>query len=173
MPSLPAQVLADDRVRFASFDQVRADAIAQATKEAGSKAELDDLTSVLSGSAIPINAKALIGDWRCRTLKLGGGLSGLVIYGFFKCNISAQGDALIFQKVSGSQRTRGNLYRLSDTRYAYLGAGTVNDDPPIAYGSAPQEDEVAYLVQVAPNRLRLEFPKPHYESDFDIIDLRR
>jgi Domain of unknown function (DUF4893)/TIR domain len=173
IPNLPAQTLADDRARLLSFDQARADAITQATKGADNKTDLDDLTSVLAGAAIPINAKALTGDWRCRTLKLGGGLNALVIYGFFKCNISAQGDALIFQKVSGSQRTRGNLYRLSDTRYVYLGAGTVNDDPPIAYGSAPQEDEVAYLVQVAPNRLRLEFPKPHYESDFDIIDLRR
>lgn len=172
-PNLPPQLLPADLKRFAAFDQTRAAAIAQAEKGADSKSDLDDLMTVLGGNARPITVNSLLGNWRCRTLKLGGSLSSLTIYTNFKCNISAQGNALIFQKVSGSQRTRGNLYRISDTRYVYVGAGSYNDDPPNAYGATPDMDEVAYLEQVAPNRLRMEFPKPHFESDLDIMELRK
>ena len=45
--------------------------------------------------------------------------------------------------------------------------------PPIEYGAKPKEDQVAYLVRAGAIRLRLEFPMPHYESHFDIMELRK
>ena len=54
----------------------------------------------------------------------------------------AQGN-LVFRKTSGSQRTSGGLFRLSPERFAYVGAGTVNDDPIRSYGADPMEDQVA------------------------------
>jgi hypothetical protein len=173
--SLPVKLSAKDLARFAGFDGNRATAIAaaKATTDREELNYLNDLAAVLAGNEMPITQQDIVGDWRCRTLKLGGGLGSLTIYAFFRCRISAQGDALIFQKISGSQRTRGALYRVSNTRYVYVGAGTVNEDQPFPYGTKPDADEVAYLIRVGANRLRLEFPKPSYESDFDIMDLRK
>jgi len=169
---LPVALSGPDKVRFSNFEQNRADAIREAKSKADSPHDVAALEAVLAGGEVPITPSSLIGEWRCRTLKLGGNLP-LTIYDYFKCRIARDGSSLIFQKASGSQRTSGTFYRVSDTRYAYLGAGTVNDDPMIPYGAKPTEDEVAYLVQVSAKRLRLEFPKPHYESNFDIIDLVR
>jgi hypothetical protein len=175
VPNLPVQLAAKDLTLLDGFDgtRARALAIADATKKAESQKDRDDLAAVLSGSAMPITPKDLAGEWRCRTLKLEN--LGLFIYDFFKCRISARGDSLVFQKTTGSQRTQGKLYRLTETRYLYVGASTVNDDPPIAYGTKPEDNDVAYLVRVGANRLRLEFPREVDPSNaaFDIMELRK
>ena len=173
VPQMPVTLSEMDTARFANFAQNRSDAINAAKAGAGSSQDVATLASVLAGGETTIAPMSLIGEWRCRTLKLGGGFGALTIYSYFNCRIFKEGNSLIFQKTSGSQRTRGALYRVSDTRYAYVGAGTVNDNPPIRYGEKESEDQVAYLVQVNAKRLRLEFPKPFYESDFNIIDLVR
>ena len=160
-----------DVQRFSRFDENRKEAVHEA-EQGGDSADHPALLKVLAGQPQAIADKELIGEWRCRTLKLGGNLP-LVIYGFFKCRIFEENGALILQKTTGSQRTRGALHRIAADRFAYIGAGTVNDDPVRAYGDDAQEDEVALLVKAAPARLRLEFPAPHYESLFDIIELVR
>jgi hypothetical protein len=160
-----------DVQRFARFDENRKNAVYEG-KEGGDAADQPTLAKVLAGQPQAIADKELLGEWRCRTLKLGGE-PPLVIYGFFKCRIFEENGALILQKTTGSQRTRGALHRIAPDRFAYIGAGTVNDDPVRAYGDDAREDEVALLVKAAPARLRLEFPAPHYESLFDIIELVR
>jgi hypothetical protein len=169
-PSLPVQLAAKDLALLAGFDDNRASAIAEATKKADSQKDRDDLAAVLSGSATPMTPKDLAGEWRCRSLQMSD--LGLFIYPFFKCRISGGGDSLALQKTTGSQRTQGKLYRLSEARYLYVGANTVNDDPPIAYGTKPDNDDVAYLVRVGANRLRLEFPRGG-DAGFEILELRK
>jgi hypothetical protein len=168
---LPVTLSQTDVQRFSRFEDNRKSAIHEA-EQGGDPAERPVLRKVLAGEPQAIADRELIGEWRCRTLKLGGNLP-LVIYGFFKCRIFEENGALILQKTTGSQRTRGALHRIAPDRFAYIGAGTVNDDPARAYGDAAQEDEVALLVKAAPARLRLEFPAPHYESHFNIIELIR
>jgi hypothetical protein len=170
---LPMTLSDKDNIRFANFAQNRAEAISKAKASPDSPRDAATLASVLEGAETPIASSSLIGEWRCRTVKLGGNFGSLTIYDYFKCRILREGNSLIFQKTSGSQRTRGTLYPVTNMRYAYVGAGTVNDDPPIPYGAKASEDQVAYLVQVDAKRLRLEFPKPFYESDFDIVELVR
>ena len=57
-------------------------------RSAGDVATLD---KVLAGEALPF-AESFdpVGDWRCRTIKLGGA-PALIVYGWFKCRISDDG----------------------------------------------------------------------------------
>jgi hypothetical protein len=173
LPRLPVELSAKDQERLAGFDDNRASAIALANQKADSQRDRDDLAAVAAGSGMAMTQKDLVGEWRCRSLQLDS--LGLFIYDYFKCRISARGDALVFQKTTGSQRTKGRLYRLSDTRYVYAGAATVNDDPPVEYGARPDSDEVGYLVRTGTNRLRMEFPRGTYQhgTAFEILDLRK
>ena len=125
---------------------------------------------------MPFIDRDILGRWKCRTAKLGGKGPVLVVYGQFSCRITRERGALAFQKTSGSQRTKGILTRGSpptSSRLEYAGTGTYNDDKPLAYGADPRRDEVGLLFKVGPRRLRLEFPKPQFESDFNIIELTR
>jgi len=170
-PDLAVQLAARDLARLRGFDANRATAIAEAMDNATSPAERNRLKAALAGRELPVTAKDLVRDWRCRTIKMGGSTLPLVIYESFRCRIAIDARGLTFRKTTGSQRTQGRLYRASDSRYLYVGASSVNDDPPVAYGTAESEDQVAWLVRPDANRLRLEFPQPFYESHFDIIEL--
>ena len=105
----------------------------------------------------------------------------LVVYSWFKCRIAATAEGLRLEKISGSQRLSGTLYSDGPTRLILLGAGTVNDDPPVPYsalageGAAadPDADMVGVVTQPAPDRLRIVFPFPHYESIYDVMELKR
>ncbi len=120
----------------------------------------------------------LAGAWRCRTMKLGGIVS--VQYGWFACRIENRGGTLTFRKLNGSQRLTGTLYP-EGAGYVLLGAWTVNNDPPQPYsGNAPGAgaqstpgDAVGYLSAIGPGHLKIEFPEPVQESDFDVMELKR
>ncbi|MGK9232912.1 DUF4893 domain-containing protein [Inquilinus limosus] len=172
--TLDARLSADDRQRLETFDSVRGEAIG-AARESDDKAVLATLDEILSGRPETIRgAGDLAGDWRCRVAKLGGNLP-LVVYGWFRCRITDDAAGLRLDKVSGSQRTSGTFYDDANAeRLTYLGAlyyGT--EGKPRAYGSDPERDQVGYLVRVGRDRLRLEFPAPRFESQFDIMELER
>lgn len=161
-----------DRQRLAHFDQVKAEVLAAARAE-GAAADVAVLEAALAGTPLAVQGDFDAGGaWRCRTIKMGRGLA-LVVYPQFKCRISDDGAGWFLQKLTGSQRTTGRFYVESDTRMVYLGAGTVNDDPPRNYGDDGKENQVAYVERLGKNRLVLQFPQPVYESDFDLLVLER
>jgi hypothetical protein len=102
-------------------------------------------------------------------------------YGWFKCRITAGPDGLLLEKISGSQRLTGYLYPDGPSRLILLGAATVNDQRPLPYSVLANEadladldaDLVGVLTQPAPDRLRILFPWPHYESIYDVMELTR
>lgn len=160
-----------DRDRLTKFDATRADALAEA-KKGGDAAELATLSATLAKPALSINDFDMVGDWQCRTTKIGGQPS-LVVYGWFKCRVTDDGSGWMLEKLSGSQRTKGRFYTVSDTRLAYLGAGFYNNDPAPSYGKGPQSDQVGYATRTGPNEWRIEFPAPAYESKLDVLEFRR
>ncbi|CAN5149159.1 DUF4893 domain-containing protein [soil metagenome] len=179
---LAAPVLADgeintilkpeDKARLEQFDTVRTEAIA-AAKARGAAADVAELDRILTGGALPFDETFdLAGNWRCRTIKLGGD-PALTIYGWFKCRVSDDGSGWKLEKLSGSQRVTGRFYTESATRLTFVGAGHYADETPRAYGSDPERDEVAYAVRPGTDRVRLEFPLPRFESKFDILELRK
>ncbi|WP_343714200.1 DUF4893 domain-containing protein [Inquilinus sp.] len=173
---LPGKLSADDKQRLESFDSVRGEAIG-AARESKDKAAVATLDQILSGKPQAIRgATDLAGNWRCRVAKLGGSETlPLVIYDWFRCRITDDAAGLRLDKVSGSQRTAGTFYDdANPDRLTYVGTSYYGyEGKPKPYGKDAERDQVAYLVRVGPDRLRLEFPSPRFESQFDIMELER
>ncbi|MFN4141055.1 DUF4893 domain-containing protein [Aestuariivirga sp.] len=169
---LERRITPHDRQRLDGFEATLKDALAEA-RAGGRPEDLAVLDAALAGSPLPLaSGFDPVGNWRCRTLKLGGGLP-LVVYGWFRCRISDDGAGWLLEKLTGSQRTRGSFFTLSDTRLAYLGAGYVAGEAPRRYGDDTQENQVAIAERRAENRIILLFPAPHYESKLDVLVLER
>jgi hypothetical protein len=161
-----------DKDRLARAETIMAEALAEA-KAGGSAEDLRLLDAALGGSPLPLaEGYDPTGDWKCRTIKAGGGLP-LVVYGWFKCRITDDGSGWVLQKLSGSQRTSGTFYTLSETRLAYLGAGHYGYEKPRRYGEDPKQDQVAIVERRAKDRIILLFPAPQFESKLDVLVLER
>ena len=87
--------------------------------------------------------------------------------------MSDDGAGWRLEKVSGSQLTTGRFYTVSDTRLVYLGAMHTSLEPAMAYGTQAERNQLGVVVRPATNRLRIEFPKPAFESSLDILELQR
>ena len=161
-----------DQGRLAGFETSLNAALAEA-RAGGSPADTATLEAVLSGKPLPLaEGYDLTGMWRCRTLKLGGGLP-LTVYGWFKCRIIDDGAGWKLEKLTGSQRTTGRFFTMSATRLTYAGAGHVAGESARRYGDSPRDNQVAYAERREADRVLLMFPAPYYESKFDILVLER
>lgn len=163
-------ITASDKARLDKYGDTRKAALAEA--KAGKPAEVKQLDALLAKPLVAFSDKDLTGNWRCRTIKVGG-LSPLVIYGWFKCRVTDDGSGWRMEKISGSQRTQGRFFDDGDKRSIYLGSGSVNDDRAKPYGSGPQTDQVGYAFRNSAKEWRIEFPAPYYESKLDIMEFKR
>jgi len=165
-----------DANRLAKLDEARAKGLSEA--QAGRDIGL--IRAVLDAQTRPASARALEGDWRCRTIKLGG-MSPDIVYSWFRCRIARQGDRLTFSKVNGTQRLNGVLYPHESGGFVLLGALSAKGEPPHRYsGNGPSagaaatpDDAIGLLESTGRSSARIEFPYPVQESTFDIIELRR
>jgi hypothetical protein len=161
---------ASDRQRLLQYGLTRKAALEEA--RSGQAQEVAILDELLARPLLSFSGFDMTGDWQCRTTKVGG-LSPLVVYGWFKCRVSDDGSGWRLKKLTGSQRTTGRFFDDGDKRLIYLGAGSVNDDPAPSYGIGPESDQVGYAFRTGPSEWRIEFPAPHYESKLDILEFRR
>lgn len=165
--------------RLAAFDTTFGEAVRGALAE-GRRGDVDLLQEALSGPALAPVQSQLAGDWRCRTLKLGG-LAPLTAYAPFDCRFTPEGAVFRFEKLSGSQRTSGTVFADDAGRLIYLGVGYVADAEPVAYADLPDglagdgiiQPQVGLVEQVSPTKARILFPAPVVESQFDILYLTR
>jgi len=150
-----------------------------AVKLARAKGHADELAAL--GPLADPHAHALAhpqpapGDYRCRTIKLGGS-SGFVSYPWFRCRVElTPGGDLTLTKVTGSQRSAGKFYPDTDSRLVYLGgqAWSADEEKAPAYGAAPERDQIGVLERIGETRWRLALPWPRVESDLDLMDIRR
>ena len=145
----------------------------------GGKGDYAAIAETLSPTSHSVSEGALIGNWRCRQMKLGG-MTSYVVYSWFSCRIHHVGGGLFFEKLTGSQKTNGFLYPESGA-WVYLGAASIGNEPPHRYSgngasvgaTATPDDQVGILSALTPNHLRLELPAPIQESHFDVIELKR
>jgi len=145
----------------------------------GARADVAALTGALAGTPQVAFDPSLAGEWRCRTMKLGG-LTRLVVYTNFKCRMTLDNTGVTFEKLSGSQRTSGRI-EMREGRAVYLGVGHVSSEEPQDYAKLPPDFEgtstvfpdVAVFERISERRARLMFPAPVNESDFDILELTR
>lgn len=165
-----------DANRLARLDEARAKGLSEA--QAGRDISL--IRAVLDAEARPASARALAGDWQCRTIKLGG-MSADVVYSWFRCRIGRRGDRLYFSKLNGTQRLNGVLFPHESGGFVLLGALSAKGEPahrysgngPAAGATATPDDAVGLLQSTGRSSARIEFPYPVQESTFDIIELRR
>ncbi|MCA3561642.1 MAG: DUF4893 domain-containing protein [Aestuariivirga sp.] len=161
-----------DKDRLAKRDASIASALAEA-RSGGSDEDVAILDAALAGKPLPLaEAYDPTGNWKCRSIKAGGALP-LTVYPWFTCRISEDGTGWQFEKLTGSQRTKGMFYTLSSNRLAYLGAGYVTGEKPRVYGQDAKENQVAVVERRGKNKLVFLFPSPQYESKLDVLVLER
>ena len=168
-----------DQQRLARLDEARTKAMGEVGHDAN-PGDLATIHAVIDPAGEPASADALIGNWRCRTIKLGG-VTPDVIYSWFRCRISLKSGHPYLEKLTGSQYTNGYLYPNGDGAFVYLGASSVIGEPRHAYSGngategAPvtPDDQIGLLTQIGPGHLRMEMPYPLLESTMDVLELKR
>ena len=163
-------ITAADKARLDKYGETRKAALEEA--KAGNPTEVKQLDALLARPLAAFSDKDLTGNWKCRTIKVGG-LSPLVIYGWFKCKVTDDGSGWRLGKLTGSQRTTGRFFDDGEKRAIYLGSFSVNDDPAKPYGSGPESNQVGYAFRNSATEWRIEFPAPYYESKLDIMEFKR
>ena len=114
------------------------------------------------------------GDYACRVIKLGSqsGTLDYVAYPAFRCRIRADGESLVFAKLTGSQRPMGRLYADQSSRLIFLGTMQLGDERrAYQYGIDADRDMVGMMQRIGPDRWRLALPWPRFESLVDVIEL--
>jgi len=167
-------VTADDRSRLRDWRKTFIGALG-AARLAGHSAEIAregpllDPDSALGGGPIPN------GTYRCRVIKLGAKATGMldyVTYPPFTCEIRPERNLQSFAKVSGSQRPVGILFRGDSMRQVFLGTLVLGDERrALRYGEDETRDVAGFIERIGPDRWRLVMPRPHFESQLDVMEL--
>jgi hypothetical protein len=161
-----------DQARLDKYEATRSTAIAEARKGGGAM-DVEQLDAALAKPDLAFSEGFdMVGDWQCRTTKLGN-KPPLVVYDWFKCRVTDDGSGWVLEKTSGSQRTKGRFYTDSDKRLTYLGTGYVAGEKPKSYGAGTDTDQVGYAYRTGKDEFRIEFPAPAQESLLDILELKR
>jgi hypothetical protein len=175
---IPLKIEPADRTRFLDFDATRQRTVPAALAGVEGN-DAVALQKILVGDPVAIAGdRDLIGNWRCRSAQLDDGSKaadhkgGAYVYPYFKCAIRKKDGKLFFEKLNGSQRVSGFLYRVKEDRYAFLGGTDLAEDPQVPYGYAADRNVVAYLFKISDKRLRLELPNTCC-SDLEILELVR
>lgn len=125
--------------------------------------------SALPGAPVPNGA------YRCRMIKLGAkspGLLDFVAYPAFACRIRQERDLQGFAKLSGSQRQVGLIFPGDAMRQVFLGTLVLGDERrAMQYGRDKERDVAGFVERIAPNRWRMLMPRPHFESQIDVLEL--
>ena len=125
--------------------------------------------TALGGAPIPN------GTYRCRVLKIGAKSEGMldyVSYPPFTCQIRQQKDLQAFAKLSGSQRQVGLVFPGDLLRQVFLGTLVLGDETrALQYGQDETRDVAGYIERIGPRRWRLVMPRPHFESQLDVMEL--
>jgi hypothetical protein len=115
------------------------------------------------------------GDYRCRVIKLGGKSEGhldFVAYPYFRCRIAPSGGLQSFVKLTGSQRYVGRIYPGDALRQVFLGTLVLGDErQAMAYGMDSERNVAGHVERIGPARWRLVMPRPHFESQLDVLEL--
>ncbi len=167
-------VSARDTGRLARLEISRSKGLAAAlvAENSGERAVVSEL---FANDFAPIkDGDALIGGYKCRTIKMGGILP-LTVYGWFACEINVEEGTLTIAKTSGSQRFFGLLFAAGNG-LAYRGALHYGYETGFKYyGDDEKRDQVGCLsaLDARGQHLVLELPEPYYESEHDVIEMVR
>ena len=96
-------------------------------------------------------------------------------YPAFRCRVTMAGDQRRFEKLSGSQRTKGVIHDAPDMAGdVFLGTWSVNDDNDYpAYGKVAKRNEAGVVHSLSDGRWRLIFPGALTNGRVEILELKR
>lgn len=162
-----------DRERLRDWRSAFASALA-AARAAGNGADIAREGALLEpdsalGGPIPN------GTYRCRVIKVGsraGGTLNYVAYPYFACRIEQTGTVQSFAKLGGSQRQVGVIFPGDPLRRVFLGTVVLGDEArAMQYGSDEERNVAAFVERIGPARWRMVMPRPHFESQLDVMEL--
>jgi hypothetical protein len=169
-----AAATAHDRNRLRHWRDAWVDALAQVNGGANA-AEIARGGALFDPDAALAGAEPPPGDYSCRTIKLGRAQRSTldyVAYPPFRCRIARESGRLHFTKLTGSQRQAGTIFPDNGRRMIFLGTLMLGDETrALRYGRDRERDLIGVVERVGPNRWRIAFPRPPYESLLDVIEL--
>jgi hypothetical protein len=166
-------VTADDRARLRDWRATFVAAVraASATHAADIAREgpLLEPDAALAGAELPNTL------FRCRVIKLGAKQPGnldYVSYAPFTCQVRAERGLQRLNKLTGSQRYVGLVFPNDSMREIFLGTLVLGDEKrALQYGQDQTRDIAGYVERIGPNHWRLVMPRPHFESQLDVMEL--
>ena len=163
----------DDRKRLRDWRESFVDAL-RAASASGHAAELAREGPLLQPDAA-LGGPIPNGQYRCRMIKLGAQSAGLldyIAYPPFACRIRQERDLQGFAKLSGSQRQVGLIFPGDMMRQVFLGTLVLGDERrAMQYGRDAERDVAGFVERVGPARWRMIMPRPHFESQIDVLEL--
>ena len=165
---------ADDRLRLRDWRAAFIEGLA-AARASGHGGEIQregvllHPDAAIAGEAIPN------GMYRCRVIKVGAKSQGLldyISYPAFSCRVRQERDLQGFAKLTGSQRQVGLIFPGDGYRQVFLGTLVLGDEPrAMQYGRDRDRDVAGWVERIGPRRWRLLMPRPHFESQIDVLEL--
>lgn len=119
----------------------------------------DSINRLINGKRLPLELAELLSYKRVKSIQCNSFGWGFNEYSFMPCKIRYKNGKLFYEKIGGSQRKSGYLYRRDDYSYVFLGGWSVNDDPQTTYDSSHRIEGILY--KVAPGTLFLFFVGDH------------
>ncbi|MCB1518218.1 MAG: DUF4893 domain-containing protein [Hyphomicrobiaceae bacterium] len=162
----------DDISRMDNFYTSRTRGLGAALA-AESDAEQKIVSELFESGLAPVDETLLPGNYECRTIKMGG-ISPLVVYSWFRCEIRPEEAVYTIRKTTGSQNFFGVLRKRNDL-FVYQGASSYGyEDGVRLYGDDEERNQVGCLSAVTKGNRHfiLELPFPRFESYHDVIELR-
>ena len=164
----------DDRERLRDWRATFTGALDVARKS-GHSAEIAREGALLEPDAAHGGGPIPNGMYRCRTIKLGAKAPGnldFVSYPPFTCRIQAERHLQRLTKLGGSQRYVGLLFPSDAMRQVFLGTLVLGDETQfMQYGQDETRDIAGFVERIGADRWRLIMPKPHFESQLDVMEL--
>lgn len=155
--------------RTAFVDALRAARAGGHSADVAREGVLLDPDAALGGGPIPN------GSYRCRVIKVGAknaGLLNYISYPYFNCSIQQEGALQSFTKLTGSQRQVGSIFPGDPLRQVFLGTLVLGDETrAMQYGLDTERDVAAFVERIGPARWRMIMPRPHFESQMDVMEL--
>ena len=118
-----------------------------------------------------------VGEYSCATINIHKGVRpgrGYYAYQPFSCRVSEQNGVRMFEKLTGSQRTKGILYDAPDViGDVYL--GTINNEGTgdyAPYGSTVRGSEGAVIQSLGDGRYRMIFPGNLNGGSINLLEIK-
>lgn len=165
---------ADDRARIEALETYRTRGMAQALISTDVEARTI-VSQIFANEFQAIEPdKISLGNYQCRTIKLGG-ISDVIAYQWFTCEINNEEDTITVRKVTGSQNflgfmkeSGGSLFYRGASHYGY-------EDGVRFYGDDPEHDQIGCFsaIDQKAGHYILELPGPQFESLHDVIEFKK